>query len=242
MSLTDTDSRTLKMALEKLEADRERIIQEKVERGEAVREPVIVAGVSEAAETAMVNILARLRQAGETREVIFGDGSLWEDGRLVRQGFEAIITGVPRSGRDDDTPRPVSARKSESKSSWKCYQCGTMLPEEGTPHRCEPSSGRPKLSPPPQSIQPEPEPERHYIRVEIRPASENDPGQIIEGRYAVIGSLVQVWDLNGRLLGSGEVRPDEDSKSVARKILRAKSDCGNNNFYRPLRYPNSSIH
>jgi hypothetical protein len=158
-----------------------------------------------------------LKAAGETREIYFEDG------------IAIIITGVPRAGRDpeDAVERLVARAKQTGYPSDPILAKATQARET-------------QAQKPP--AEPEPEPERHYVRVEIRPSSENDPGQILEGRYATIGSLVQVWTLDGRLLGSGEARPDEEPASVARKILRAKSDCGNNNFYRPLRYPRGSMH
>jgi hypothetical protein len=216
------------LGIQRLEAERERRIAERLERGEAVRVPPLVVGVSESIDAERARRLAALR--GETREVIFGDGPIWgEDGRLVRQSFEAIVTGVPRSGRDAEAAvERLVQRAKESGYPTDPIQAQAVKARETQTQEPAP--------------EPEPEPERHYVHVEIRPASENDPGQIIEGRYAVIGSLVQVWDLNGKLLGSGEVHADEDPKSVARKILRAKSDCGINSFYGPLRYPRGSMH
>jgi len=157
------------------------------------------------------------------RELYYG--TVKRDGTVDRT--DTIITGVPRAGRDaEDAVERLVARAKQ-----------TGYPSDPLQAKAVKAREAPQAPPPPE---PEPEPERHYVRVEIRPSSENDPGQIQEGRFATIGSLVQVWDLNGKLLGSGAVKPDEDPKSVARKILRVKSDCGNS-FYRPL-YPRGSIH
>src|SRR6516162_3791007 len=94
--LTDTDSEALKSALEKLEADRERIIEEKIARDEAVRAtlPVEVLDLApdnedEYNERRNAEHIAKLRKAGETREIYFDDNAI-----------ALIVTGVPRAGRD----------------------------------------------------------------------------------------------------------------------------------------------
>ena len=206
-----------KEALARLEEEKERRILEKVAAGQAVFIPPIVVGVEPD-----VPAMEGHRDASG-RELYYG--TVKRDGTVDRT--DTIITGVPRAGRD--------AEEAIQRLVERAKQTG--YPSDPLQAKAVKAREAPQAPPPPE---PEPEPERHYVHVEIRPASENDPGQIIEGRYAVIGSLVQVWDLNGRLLGSGAVKPDEDPKSVARKILRVKSDCGNS-FYRPL-YPRGSIH
>jgi hypothetical protein len=93
--LTD-DPAKLRAVLEQLEIERQRRIDERVEKGEAVRVPPIVVGVPSSVAAEKARRLAELRAAGETREVIFGlkpdDGSY---------ATEVIVTGVPRRGRDD---------------------------------------------------------------------------------------------------------------------------------------------
>ena len=90
------DPKKLEAALEQLEAEKQRRIDEKVEKGEAVRvpSPVVVVGVEQLTdaliERAKEDKLAELRAAGEKREVYFG-----ADKPAV------IVTGVPRAGRDD---------------------------------------------------------------------------------------------------------------------------------------------
>ena len=188
--------------------------------------PALVVGASASIDAERARRLAEL--PGETREVIFGEGPLWgEDGRLIRQSYEAIVTGVPRSPDEAAAVERLVQRAKERGFPGDPLQAKAIKAREA-----------PQAPPPPE---PEPEPERHYVRVQVRPSSENDPGEIREAHFATIGSLVKIWDLQGRLLGSGPVRPDEDSKAVAQRILKAKT-CGSQNFYAPLRYPRSSIH
>jgi len=84
-------------ALTRLEQERERRINEKIESGAAVRLPLlIVAGApaSVDAESARKRKLEELRRNGEAREIFFEEIT--------------IITGVPRPGRDNYTPPNAS--------------------------------------------------------------------------------------------------------------------------------------
>src|SRR5262245_57510198 len=101
--LTDKERR----ALEQLEAERERRIDEKVEKGIAVRVrlPVVVVGApdgdSDLDERKKARI-AELRATGEKREVYFEQKDA--NGNDV---ISVIATGVPRPGRDDDYIPPA---------------------------------------------------------------------------------------------------------------------------------------
>jgi hypothetical protein len=79
-------------AIEQLEAERERRIEEKIEKGEAVPVPPVVVGAPISVDAAIARRLAELRAAGEGRKIIFG---------LKPGDPQAIVTGVPRTGRDD---------------------------------------------------------------------------------------------------------------------------------------------
>ena len=86
------DPKKLEAALAQLEAEKQRRIDEKVEKGEAVRVKLnVVVGtedeVDAAVERAWQRKLAELREAGDTRKIY-----LSEDDRV-------IITGVPRANR-----------------------------------------------------------------------------------------------------------------------------------------------
>ena len=83
--LTDPETQKLQAALEQLESEQRRRIDERIEKGEAVRAPFgsIVVGVPGAVDAAIAAHKAR-----DTREVYFDEGAI-------------LITGVPRTGRDD---------------------------------------------------------------------------------------------------------------------------------------------
>ena len=96
--LTDTDSEALKAALERLEADREQFIEERIARDEAIRAtpPLEVFGLApdnedEYNERRKAEHIGQLRKAGETREIYFDDNAA-----------TMVITGVPRAGREPD--------------------------------------------------------------------------------------------------------------------------------------------
>jgi hypothetical protein len=80
--LTD-DPEKRAAALERLEAERERRISEKIESGEAIRVPLPLIGPPELFDGIRAAKLAQLRNEGERREVLFDETE--------------IITGVPRA-------------------------------------------------------------------------------------------------------------------------------------------------
>ena len=86
------DPKKLEAALEQLEAEKQRRIDEKVEKGEAVRVKLdVVVGTEDeidaAVERAWQRKLAELREAGDTRKIYLSEDD-W-----------VIITGVPRANR-----------------------------------------------------------------------------------------------------------------------------------------------
>jgi hypothetical protein len=96
-----------------------------------------------------------------------------------------------------------------------------------------------KIAPMPRQASEPVASERRYVRAEIRPSGENDPGAIVEGRYAASSDgLVRVWDNAGVLLGSAACKPGDNPEHVARKLLREKRNTG---FYDPLPYSRDHI-
>lgn len=81
--------------MEELEAERQRRIDQKVEKGEAIRAPAlsVIVGTLDAANAAIENTRARMQAADR------------EAGRKVREVYfeepAVLVTGVPRPGRDD---------------------------------------------------------------------------------------------------------------------------------------------
>jgi hypothetical protein len=108
----DTESKTVLAAIERLEVEKQRRIDEKVEKGEVIRKELYAAcaGPDDAADTlerAKASRIAELRAAGEKREIIFDP-------------IEIIMTGVPRPGRDESissgsfgSTRSLTPRKSD---------------------------------------------------------------------------------------------------------------------------------
>jgi hypothetical protein len=90
---TEDEKQSLDDAIERLEAEHKRRIDEKIERGEAIRVPAlsVVVGVPDEADGALEDMRARMlaadRQAGgKATEVYFEEPAV-------------LITGVPRAGR-----------------------------------------------------------------------------------------------------------------------------------------------
>src|SRR5262249_19067938 len=140
-----------------------------------------------------------------------------------------IITGVPRTGRDPEPRTPVvpsSTTASQPERVRAPERAALRLPEK---HEL-------RETPQPQSTPVEAASQRHYVRAEVRPSSEGDPGAIIEGRYAASGGLVRVWDIQGNLLGT-EAFNGDNPEHVARKLLRAKRT----GFFDPINYPRNHV-
>ena len=70
------------------------------------------------------------------------------------------------------------------------------------------------------------------MRAEISPTSERDCGIIIEGYCTIDNSLLRVFDMGGKLLGTQPVKVGSNLEHAARRLLRKRSDLGG--FYRPL--------
>jgi hypothetical protein len=108
-----TDLAKLEAALAELEAEKQRRIDDKVDKGEGVRvtSPVVVVGVEQPTDAllqrAKADKIAELRAAGEKREIHFDANKP-----------TVIVTGVPRAGRDDGEPaRPQTAGNESSAPS-----------------------------------------------------------------------------------------------------------------------------
>src|SRR5262249_51511084 len=142
---------------EQLEAERERRIDEKVEKGGAIRVPLpvaVVGGPEEAgaaAESARAAKLAELRAAGEKREIYFEEGD----------AISVIITGVPRAGRDDNYVLPkVDTRMAPAMSARHADYTEARDRAAALAYKPPPL---PKPTPQPDTSR------RRYVRTEISP-------------------------------------------------------------------------
>jgi hypothetical protein len=212
--LTEKEQATL----ERLEQERERRRNEKIESGAAVRVLLpIVAGTLASADAASARKrkLEELRRNGETREVFFEEIT--------------IITGVPRPGREpaDYTPPAVPEPPALPIFS-KRGAVSPVLPED-----------TPEKTPPVAEEQIQIPPRRIWATVE-RPSERSPGGVIAEAVYRVEGGSVKVEDLDGRLLGTAPIKPGDDIEAAARTILREKKKVSA--FYDPIPYPKHSVH
>jgi len=202
-------------ALEQLEAERERRIDEKVAQGKAVYENPIVVGYARVAE----RIANEVRRDAQGRE-IYSRPFTGRDGNTQR--IDAIITGVPRAGRDDGFELPPAQ------------------PAPFPVQRYEPAETKSSL-PPRSAAQPDATETKRVIAT-IAPRDERDCGIVFEGSYKVQFGQVHVYSADGKSLGSLPVGPDDDVESVARKLLRDKLGGNFSDFYGTIRYPKLSIH
>src|SRR5262249_32357353 len=144
-----------------------------------------------------------------------------------------IVTGVPRRGRDcddpDDPPVQVDNASTPDAENRRPEGHALRLPKDD-PLRAAP------YTPAPEPVVSEP----RRIRVQIEQPTESNPGgTIAEGFERHSDSPVRVYDTDGNLLGSANLRPGDDIDTVARAVLRQKRA---GDFYAPIRYPPSSVH
>jgi hypothetical protein len=214
--------------IEAIEQAQQRRIIDKINSGEAVLLPpkVTVIGCPKA-------VPDEAKHDAQGRQIIYG--TLTEDGR-IDEGISVIVTGVPRVGRDVDdaiisSPQPP---KSSGEDSYYCGVCDGRFPSHI--HQCTPIPGNPK-SPRPRSAAIQSEEPWHPLVVQTQAPSEANPaGAIREYRYQVAFGTVRVADLDGRVIGSASVAPNDDAKVAARRIIRECSSGFNSPSlaYRPL--------
>jgi hypothetical protein len=202
------DPTRIAAALERLEAEKQRRVKERIEKGETVRVSPLVVGAPDEIDAARAREIAALRKAGETREIVFGDET------------EVIITGVPRSPRGPthgaDKPDKEEPRRPEGEA---------LRLREGDPLRYVPQA------PAPAEIPSDPIP----IMVTLRTPDEREPaGVIARGYYRKTPHRVKVYDTEGALFGAADLRPGDDVGAAARKLLKEK--CAGTGFHAPLSY------
>jgi len=90
----------------------------------------------------------------------------------------------------------------------------------------------------------------HRVIVQVAPATERSPGEVVYGHYFVEnGDTVVMCDSEGVPLHHREVRRrvelkgDQNAEQVARRLTREMHQAGDahGGFYRPLRYPKTGI-
>jgi hypothetical protein len=226
----DTESKTVLAAIERLEAEKRRRIDERIEKGLAIREELVLvcAGPEDAATPPESIKAAEVRKDSEGREIIYDPISI-------------MYTGVPRPGRDDkyferlnrERAKPEEVRQREKEAA---AARGIDFHEGSKSH--EPEYKPPPLpAPPPETPA---ELEWRGVWVQIRgPDHERDPGEIAEARYAVLNGVLYVEDVEGRRLGVQELGAGEDAAAVARGIARSK--LGGEKFFGAITYPKLSL-
>ena len=207
------DPAKLSAALEQLEAERNRRIDQRVAEGKAVYGDPIVVGWPGAAD----RVANEVRRDAQGREIYPRPN---ENGERIA----VVITGVPRAGRDDGYQPP------EQPAAFATFD------------RCEPpTENQPKPPPPRSAAQPDATEAKRIIAT-IPPRDERDLGVMFEGSYKVQSGQVYVYSADGKSLGSLPVGPDDNVELIARRLLREKLGGGAADFYGRIPYPKLSIH
>ena len=210
--MDDIDHNKLDAALERLEAERERRLAEKIEAGEIIEVPLWVVAGSQAGacaqvEQAKADKLAELRAAGETREVVFE--------------VTTVATGVCKHGEATET------------KPWK-PTAPPFLPRPQRDEVVEVVEDEVREAPAPVI--------ETYVQVQVRQCQDDDdPGQVAEGWYSIDGKVLTVADANGKYVGSRAMLEGEDARVVAKQLLREKKVPESESFNRRLSYPNALL-
>ena len=201
------------VVLAALEAERERRIDEAVERGEGVRVPlVVVCAAADDLEAARIRAqsdkTAELRKAGERRKPVFDE--------------LAIMTGVPRPGRDDKHSARLEAEfaalTAEQRQQRGAAAAATVeaFHEAAKDHEPQPSAPMPRpVLEPPSALA--------WIPIVVGlsgPSSWNPAGTCVEGKFGVADFVLFVADAEGRFLTSRALQPEDDPRAIARQVLR----------------------
>jgi hypothetical protein len=226
-----TELQKIVAQIEAIEAAQERRIIDKINSGEAVLLPpkVTVIGCPKA-------VPDEAKHDAQGRQIIYG--ALTEDGQRIDEGISVIVTGVPRAGRDDDGETISSPPPKSPADDWLCSMCGNRYPSNVTVHHCVPRDEGPK-GPKPRSAAISSDEAWHPLVVQVQAPSEANPGGAVrEYRYQVAFGTVRVASLDGRVIGSASIAPDDNPKVAARKIIRECSTGFNSPL---LNYPHLTI-
>jgi hypothetical protein len=215
MRLTEKEA----AALERLEAEKKRRIEDKIQSGAAVRVPLqIVVGARESVDVVKARKLKleQLRRNGETREVFFDE--------------TALITGVPRPGREPENyRRPVSSEPPAPSICDRRSAGGAPAPfAVSEPQPTARSEAVPNMS---TSFR------RIWTQTE-QPSDSNPGGAIVEGQFRIMNGSLEVTDLQGRLLATQPINSGDDAEAAARTVLRKKRSSA---FYDRIVYPRRSM-
>jgi hypothetical protein len=216
--------------IEAIEAAQQRRIIDKINSGEAVlrpRKPLVVG------RPRTVPAETEVERDEQGRQIFYG--TLTEAGH-IDEGVSLVVTGVPRAGRDDDGEVISSPPPKPPADDWLCSMCGNRYPSNVTVHHCVPRYEGP-TGPKLRSAQIQSSEQWHSIIVQVRvPCQEYPAGQIQEYKYQATDGVVRVASLDGRVIGSASVAPDDDIKIAARKVIRECGSGFNSPYlaYRPL--------
>src|SRR5262245_62119878 len=177
---------------QEIKAQRERLIEEKIEKGLAVRQPILA--------------VAALDPTHDYNAV-----SIDERGREIYPPEMIVITGVQRGEGSAYVAALLESAGIEPGDRYASMKTKAVEEKRPAP-RPQPTPELPASSPryPVRCTVRGPNPDK------------NDPGQIIEASYAVSGNLLSVYDEEGCKLGTATVRPGDDLDAAARAVVREK--------------------
>jgi hypothetical protein len=212
-------------------AERERRIDEAVERGEVVRVPLnVVCAAEDDLEEARIreraDKVSELRRAGEQRKPAFDE--------------QVFLTGVGRPSRDDRYAERLRAERAQQTIEQRLQEEAEAAAQVEAYHEGS------------RSHEPEPPPAPMPVPIDVVPADDLEwRGIVVQMTGPTNGFAVSTRDairvlyvrndagshIDTRLLHEGE-----DAKTIARSLLRDHYMKRHNSFYDPVSYPEKSIY
>jgi hypothetical protein len=205
---TEPEKQKLAAALEQLEAEQRRRDDERVAAGAAIRAPLYIVPHGEQ-NVADATEEAKARKLAELRAIGDQRAVLFEEPFLIH-------TGVPR---------PAERKRYEPEEFAPKYPDRYTKERQGRP---EPQDDEP--------MEPLPPVEWHKFTTTVRnPDGKNDHGQVDENLYSIQGDTLAVKTLDGRPMGTLELRDGDEILAAARKVVREKGRSGA--FWDPITLP-----
>jgi hypothetical protein len=224
--MDDIDKREAEL-LARLEAEREQRVAEKIAAGQIVSVPLYIVAGSHAeartrVEAAKTDKLAELHDSGHRREVVFD--------------VTMVVTGVVQHGEaaDPGTCAPSAPSFASEEDDPSLTTDAALESQDKTSVPTDAALKSQDNEPPPPVIE-------TYVCVQTRQCRDDgDAGEVAEGWWSIDDSVLTVTDANGKYVGSRAMLEGEDTRVVAKQLLRGKK-APEEEFNRPLSYPNAGL-
>jgi hypothetical protein len=154
-----------------------------------------------------------------------------------------ILTGVGRPGRDDRYAEKLQAEYAQQTIEQRQQEETEAAKRVEAYHEGSRShEPEPPPAPLPKAVVSQPPPDAQWIGTVVPISSPSDlspTGRSVEGKYAVVSSVLYIADAAGQLITSRLLGPDDNPRAIARRVLLERFKP--NPFFGDIGYPKKSI-